>query len=855
MASIFPAKSIVAVSLLLGASACTQPPAVEPGVSQALAARRSAIVSDVTYRLHLRIPGDQQADIAGQISISFLLSDPDTPLQLDFRERAENVLDVAANGDDTAYSAANEHIVIPPGHLLAGANTIEIDFIAGNTSLNRNPDYLYTLFVPDRARTAFPLFDQPNLKARYLLTLDVPRHWSAMSNAPVRAVEETATGRRYVFHESDLISSYLFSFVAGDFETVSRVVGGRAMTMLHRETDQAKVDRNVDEIFDLHAAALAWLEAYTGIAYPYRKFGFALIPAFQYGGMEHVGAIQYRASSLFLDEAPSETRLLGRAGLIAHETAHMWFGNLVTMEWFNDVWTKEVFANFMAAKIVNPAFPEVNHDLNFLVRHYPSAYSVDRSGGANPIRQELPNLNEAGQMYGAIIYNKAPVMMRQLELLIGEDLFRQGMQEYLETYSFANATWPALIDILDARTQTDLGAWSDVWVNSPGRPEFEVRRVTTAVGDGGQVLVQRDPAGTARVWPQRFGLLRLGDQARFDIVTAAKATPLPDSGLQSGDAFVFNADGLGYGLFPADSTSLDAWQRLDEVARASLLINVYENLLHGNGSDVESYFNALANLASTEDNQLVLDLVLNQLQRFYWLLLSKEQRADAADSLETRLWEALSSTKEASRRKVYFDAFAAIAMSDDRLQQLYSIWSGEEVVEHLPLSENDMLELAQLLSIKLPGLANSIIEAQLRKTENPDNVRKLRFIAPSVSPDAATRDRFFASLADESMRETESWVLDALSNLHHPLRTAESEQYILPSLELLQEIQVTGDIFFPKRWLDATLGNYRTGTAVNTVRTFLDDRPEYNKQLRMKILQSADMMFRANTITGLDRAR
>ena len=856
MATISPAKSLVAVSLLLGASACTRPPpAVEPGVSLALATHRSAVISDVSYRLHLRIPDDQHADIAGQVGISFLLSDPDVPLQLDFREHAENVLDVAANGDDTAFRVEDEHIVIPASHLVAGPNAIEIDFIAGNTSLNRNPDYLYTLFVPDRARTAFPVFDQPNLKARYLLTLDIPSHWSAMSNAPVRAIEETAAGRRYRFRESDLLSSYLFSFVAGDFETISRKVAGREMTMLHRETDPAKVERNLDAIFDLHAAALDWLEAYTGIDYPYQKFGFALIPAFQYGGMEHVGAIQYRASSLFLDEAPSQTQLLGRAGLIAHETAHMWFGNLVTMEWFNDVWTKEVFANFMAAKIVNPGFPEVNHDLNFLVRHYPSAYSVDRTGGANPIRQVLPNLNEAGQMYGAIIYNKAPVMMRQLELLIGEDRFREGMQEYLETFAFANATWPALIDILDARSETDLRAWSDVWVNSPGRPEFEAQWETTVEGEGGHFLIQHDPAGNGRVWPQRFGLLPLGNRTPVDIVSNAEATPLPSPGLLPGDSFIFNADGLGYGLFPADAYSLGAWQTLDEVARASLLINIYENLLSGNGPEASSFFAALTKIAVAEENQLVLNLALNQLQRTYWLLLSTEQRTIAAASLEMRLWDALMSTDEASRRKVYFDAFAGIALGADQLERIYGIWSGEAVVEHLPLSENDLIGLAQLLAIKMPDRADSIVEDQLERTENPDNIRKLRFIAPSVSPDPAERDRFFAALADESMRETESWVLDALANLHHPLRTGESEQYLLPSLELLQEIQVTGDIFFPKRWLDATLGNYRTGTAVNTVRTFLDERPDYNKQLRMKILQSADMMFRANTIMSLDQAR
>jgi len=152
------------------------------------------------------------------------------------------------------------------------------------------------------------------------------------------------------------------------------------------------------------------------------------------------------------------------------------------------------------------------------------------------------------------------------------------------------------------------------------------------------------------------------------------------------------------------------------------------------------------------------------------------------------------------------------------------------------------------LAIKLPDAADEIIAQQRENTENPDNVRMIEFIRPSLSADQATRDQFFASLKLEANRETESWVLEALEALHHPLRTAESERYILPSLELLQEIQITGDIFFPKRWLDETLTNYRSDSAVNTARTFLDDRPDYNAQLVMKILQSADLMFRANAL-------
>ena len=200
--------------------------------------------------------------------------------------------------------------------------------------------------------------------------------------------------------------------------------------MLHREPDTEKVNRNLKEIFSLHKDSINYMENYTGIKFPFQKFGFVLIPDFQFGGMEHIGAIQYRAASLMLDENPSTTDLLSRASLIGHETSHMWFGDLVTMDWFDDVWTKEVFANFFAAKMIYPNFPEVDHQLRSHLRLHPGAYAVDRSEGSNPIRQQLPNLNEAGNLYGAIIYNKAPIMMQQLEKLLGEDLFREGVREY-----------------------------------------------------------------------------------------------------------------------------------------------------------------------------------------------------------------------------------------------------------------------------------------------------------------------------------------------------------------------------------------------------------------------------------------
>ena len=312
-----------------------------------------------------------------------------------------------------------------------------------------------------------------------------------------------------------------------------------------------------------------------------------------------------------------------------------------------------------------------------------------------------------------------------------------------------------------------------------------------------------------------------------------------------------DSDYFRYGLVPASISSLDTWQALGEVARAAELINLYEQLLSGHGPHPEEYLELLTGIVEVEENELVLNLALGQLQRIFWSLLSEPVRNNHAPVVERVLWDAMLAQTEASKRKVYFEAYVDVVLTPDEIRRARDVWSGRIEVDNLPLAENDLIAIAQILAIKLPDEAETIVRTQVENTENPDNVRKLDFIAPSLSADPEVRSRFFASLADEKNRQTESWVLDALANLHHPLRIDQSERYILPGLELLQEIQVTGDIFFPKRWLDETLANHRSGAAVGTVKKFLDDRPDYNEQLRMKILQSADMMFRANAILDL----
>lgn len=836
-------KFISFISLLVVIHGCSTSPKIEPGISLELAQFRKANISDITYELYFNIPEEQSEAIEGNATILFTLNNGRHDIQLDFRESEELLHSISINGETVQLRFEYEHIILPAEYLSEGRNSVDIVFTAGESSLNRNPEYLYTLFVPDRARTAFPLFDQPDLKAIFDLTLEIPKNWEAISNGLLILMEESEITKTLNFAPSDLISSYLFSFVAGDFEKDKQNVDGVEMTMLHRETDKEKAERNIDDIFRLHKSSLDWLEEYTGIDYPFQKFDFALIPAFQYGGMEHVGAIQYRASSLFLEKDPSDSQLLSRASLIAHETAHMWFGDLVTMEWFNDVWTKEVFANFMAAKIMNPNFPEIDHDLNFVLRHHPSSYSVDRTEGANPIRQYLGNLNEAGQMYGAIIYNKAPIMMRQLELLVGAEVFREGIRDYLSTYSFGNATWPDLIDILDKLSDQDLKFWSEVWVNTPGRPHF-------SLDSGSKVeaqIIQSDPEGNKRVWPQEFTVISKSESQLIEhsVLSDESVTTIT---FDNPTHIFFNANGYGYGLFPSFLGNLELWDELEDVTKGSELINLYENMLEQKEIVPEVYLAKLLELVQTEENQLLTGQILGQIRTIYWNYINEAKRNELVSDIEQILWDQMMAQDEPSRKKTLFNTYRNIVLSESEVKKVYDIWRGELTVEGLNLSETDYISMSGDLSLKMPDKAGEIIITQLDNIENSDRKRRFEFIMPALSENQEERDDFFESLKEENNRQTESWVLSALGYLHHPLRVDVSEKYILPSLELLQEIQITGDIFFPARWLDVTMGNYSSDSAVQTVRDFLEERPDYNEQLRMKILQSADGMFRANSI-------
>ena len=830
--------------------AVEHPSLLSPGISLDLANYRKQQVSDVVYSLSFKIPLKKEEAIASKLDLELNITDLEHPLYLDFKEDSAHIKSVEVNKEQIPVVHKQEHLIIEQDFLKIGFNNIVIQFNAGELSLNRNEDYLYTLLVPDRASTLFPCFDQPNIKAHYVLDITAPKEWEVLCASPIDIKEELGDDTRYKFKTSDKMSTYLFSFVAGVFNKTSKQLGDFNMTMLYRENDEAKITASTDVIFKLHQESVLFLEDYTQYKFPFQKLDFAAIPGFQYGGMEHVGAIQYKEPSIFLDNNATKRQELGRCKLIAHETAHMWFGDLVTMNWFNDVWLKEVFANFMADKITNPAFPDINHELNFMNEHYSSAYSEDRTKGATPIKQKLDNLKDAGTLYGNIIYHKAPIMMRQLEALLGKESFKNGLRNYIKTFAFGNADWNDLITILQAETNQDLKQWSDVWVNKSGRPIISDRIVYNDNKIQHFEISQKAEDGSANIWPQRFniGLVYKDSIKQVSILLDKEKIEVTDViGRAKPQAIIYNYDAFGYGVFPMND--IDGIPGIkDEVARGYSYLNLYENVLSGTISPKKAlkvYNEGL----STEKEELVLNNIIGGLSSIFWKFMTLEERDKIGANLEELLIKHLEDVKlSVSFKKTLFNFFESIAYSEVGKHTLYQIWNKSLTFHNLKLNEMDYTGLACTLSIYNYPEAQSILKETLETISNPDRKKRLEFLLPSLSNNEEERDQFMVSLAQAINREKESWVTSALYNIHHPLRQESAKKHLSMCLDLVEEIQQTGDIFFPTAWLDASIGNYASHYAHNTLEQFLREHTHFPLVLKNKLLQSGDDIYRAKLI-------
>jgi len=342
------------------------------------------------------------------------------------------------------------------------------------TNAEGNTAYLATTqFEATDARRAFPCWDEPSRKAKFEVTLVIPEDMVAVSNTPVVAENSTAPGLKTLkFAETPVMSTYLLAFIIGDLVSIEKEAANN--TRVGVWTTRGKEDQGRFAL-DTSVKLLSFFNDYFGIPYPLEKLDHIAIPDFAAGAMENWGAVTYRETALLVDPQNSSAGTRQRvAEVVAHEMAHMWFGDLVTMEWWDDLWLNESFASWMGTKAVDWLFPEWEMWTQFVNMDTNRALSLDGLKNSHPIEQEVKDPAEVSQLFDAISYSKGASVIRMLEQFLTPTTFRQGLYRYLSGHEYQNARTIDLWNALEEASGQPVNTIMNTWTGQMGYPVLQV---------------------------------------------------------------------------------------------------------------------------------------------------------------------------------------------------------------------------------------------------------------------------------------------------------------------------------------------------------------------------------------------
>ena len=555
-----------------------------------------ATVRPAKYRLHLH-PDLDRATFKGAEEIDVQVDEPTSFIVLNSLELDIHGVELFREGGpsleaDISYDEKAETVTLDFGEVIpTGPARLEIDFEGVLNDKLRGfyrseytgPDgesrYLATTqFEATDARRAFPCWDEPAHKATFQVTLVLPSNLSAVSNTQALMEAEAGPGLKSVrFAETPVMSTYLLAFVVGDLVyTESDYSGAGTRTNVRVWTTRGNEEKGAFAL-DTSVKLLTFFNDYFGIPYPLEKLDHIAIPDFAAGAMENWGAITYRETALLVDPANSSAGTRQRvAEVVAHEMAHMWFGDLVTMEWWDDLWLNESFASWMGTKAVDWLFPDWEMWTQFVNMDANRALSLDGLKNSHPIEQEVKDPAEVSQLFDAISYSKGASVLRMLEHFLGPEIFRQGLQRYISDNQYGNARTEHLWAALEQASQQPVTAIMDSWVKQMGYPVLNVESSIS----GGQLeltlaqerfvydtLLGDDDQGspTSQVWRVPVGV-SYGNQPSQRMVmdgpNARIQIPAPPS---ASSWFKVNSDQTG---FFRVNYSREDWERLIPAIRS-----------------------------------------------------------------------------------------------------------------------------------------------------------------------------------------------------------------------------------------------------------------------------------------------
>jgi aminopeptidase N len=841
-------------ALALGVLTLTVSASAPSGIPRKLAVERAAAISDLCYKLSFDLIQNPNA-AAGTEELRFRLS-KSGPLLLDFR--GDNARDLAINGHAAPVVAENGHIVLPAATLRIGENALSLQFDApigaAGKAITRYEDkedgnlYFYTLFVPMDASAAFPCFDQPDLKGRFTLRVTHPTRDAVIANARSTVRRSMGAVSKVDFAETHPISTYLFAFAVGPFETVHHTEGQPDVYVTRSQL--ARAQSEIPAVQQTTAAGIKFLSGYFSQPFPFPKYDMVLISGFPFGGMEHAGATFLNEDSVLFRSAPTEDDRFARETLLLHELAHQWFGDLTTMRWFDDLWLKEGFAQYMVYRTLATLKPEQNVWAHFYQQIKPAAYGIDVTQGTTPIYQNIANLKDAKSAYGAIVYSKAPALLKQLAYLIGDDAFRDGLRLYLREHLYGNAQWSDLVSAFERSSHENLKRWAAAWITRRAMPEVRTNWECDAQGKLASLTVtQKNVLPDDGVWPLATQILLGYENApaiRMRVKPTGEKTLVGEATGRACPAFVFgNDEDYACGLFLPDAKSRRYLQQhigavTDVFERTLLWGALWDSVRAAEMAPADYLTTALRELPAETNQTLVRSINGNSavaLQNY----LSDEALRKWVPSFEALAALRMMQAADKGLRVLWFRALLSLSTTDAALKPIRQLLQGEIAIPEVELRPLDRWRMVStLLAQKAPRAA------QIYQTETQRDAtgigRKYAYVARAATPDAATKAWYFDDYLHNPERQ-EDWVQDSLGNFNEWNAEVLTLPYLKPALDALPNIKQQRKIFFTLAWLNAFIGGQHSREADGAVHRWLARAP-VDEDLKLKVLQVVDELDR-----------
>ena len=771
------------------------------------AARRSRLLSVTSYNVHLDLGNAEDADAAGFRSTStivFSCSEPGAATFLDFIHGGISAVVLNGRELDLAAAVDSSRIHLPD---LQAENTVTVDGTAlysrSGEGLHRFRDpadgqtYLYTQYEPADARRVFANFEQPDLKASFSFSVTAPAGWHVASNGVETSRTPAGDGAlsRWEFAPTQRISTYITTVLAGPYHRAEdhwslTLEDGTELHVPLAAYCRSSLAEYFDpeNIFEVTKRGLEYFHRLFAYPYPFGKYDQAFVPEYNLGAMENPGLVTFTEAYVFRSRA-TEAQYEARANTILHEMAHMWFGDLVTMQWWDDLWLKESFADYMGALAVDRATDFTNSWVSFANRRKAWAYVQDQLPTTHPIVADIPNLEAAKQNFDGITYAKGASVLKQLVAYVGFDTFIEAARGYFRDHAFGNTTLADLLAALEAASGRDMGQWSRQWLQTAGVPVLVPETETDDAGNYASVVIRQnapDPVSGEQI--PRPHRLRIGlydfDAAGFlvrtdsiEVDVAGARTEVPElTGRSRPALLLINDEDLTYAKVRFDQHSLLTLMEslhllADPLARAISLSALWNSVRDGVLS-ARDYIRLVQRVAPQESGAGVLQVLLDNALTAVEYYAPASLRTELREELYSAIVRALHDAAPGSDRQVIWARAAAAAgrRSSTHHELLRGLLDGSTEITGLTVDSD--LRWRLWLALAATGSAT---RAELDTELERDNTASGRVgytTAAAAFPDPAVKDAAWQAAVHS----------DALSN---ELLSATIAGFALGSHELL----------------------------------------------------------------------